>query len=51
MERKSITTSYLELRNGQEIKEIKSAIVGLHIERLAVPCAAFNAFIYRAVGE
>lgn len=50
MERKRITITYLELREGQEIEGIKNDIAGLRIERLAIPCPSFNAFMYRAVG-
>jgi ribosomal protein S18 acetylase RimI-like enzyme len=50
MEEKSITITYLELRYEEEIQGTKSDIAGLRIERLAVPCRSFNAFMYRAVG-
>ncbi|MEK6202268.1 MAG: GNAT family N-acetyltransferase [Desulfobulbaceae bacterium] len=50
MERKTITVSYLELRQGQKIQGKKRAVAGFRIEEVTVPCPAFNCFMYRAVG-
>ncbi len=50
MEGKSITITYLELRYQEAIQGTDSDLAGLRMERLAVPCPSFNAFMYRAVG-